>query len=58
MKKSTMTPSERRRAQAAFKARGLASRDEARKTGFYFSAASVHAELRAELKGAAKRMGR
>jgi hypothetical protein len=58
MKKSTMTPSLRQRAQAAFKARGLASRDEARKTGCYFSAASVHAELRAMLKGAAKRMGR
>ena len=57
-KKSTMTPTQRRSAQAAFMERALASRDEARNTGCYFSAASVHAELRAMLQLVAKRMGR
>ncbi|KUZ63493.1 prevent-host-death protein [Burkholderia ubonensis] len=35
----------RRRFQREFIARGLASRDEARRTGEYFDAADVHAEL-------------
>ena len=39
----------RRRMQAEFIARGIASRDEARHTGEYFEADSVHAELRAML---------
>ncbi len=38
-----------RRTQDEFIARGLASRDEARRTGLYFSADDVHAELRAML---------
>ena len=36
---------ERRRTRAEFIARGLASRDEARRTGVYFAADKVHAEL-------------
>lgn len=36
---------ERRRAQQAFIARGLASRDEARQTGEYFAAEDVLREL-------------
>lgn len=35
----------RRRARAEFIARGLASREEARRTGVYFAADKVHAEL-------------
>lgn len=47
---------ERRRTRAEFIARGLASRDEARRTGVYFSAPSVHAELRTMLATARKRV--
>ena len=47
---------ERRRTRAEFIARGLASRDEAQRTGIYFSAESVHAELRAMLAKARKRV--
>lgn len=36
---------ERRRTRAEFIARGLVSRDEARRTGAYFAAGDVHAEL-------------
>lgn len=36
---------ERRRTRAEFIARGLASRDEAKRTGVYFDADDVHAEL-------------
>ena len=36
---------ERRRTRAEFIARGMASRDEAKRTGVYFSADRVHAEL-------------
>jgi hypothetical protein len=36
---------ERRLTRAEFIARGLASRDEARRTGVYFAASAVHAEL-------------
>lgn len=39
----------RRRVQQEFVARGLASRDEARRTGEYFDAEAVHAELRGML---------
>ena len=39
----------RRQLQHEFVARGLASRDEARRTGEYFEAESVHAELRGML---------
>ena len=38
-----------RRQLREFLARGLASRDEAQKTGEYFEAESVHAELRGML---------
>jgi hypothetical protein len=38
-----------RRTQAEFIARGLASREEAKRTGVYFDAEFVHAELRAML---------
>lgn len=36
---------ERRLTRAEFVKRGLASRDEARRTGVYFAAGAVHAEL-------------
>ncbi|MEO7010451.1 MAG: YlcI/YnfO family protein [Caldimonas sp.] len=36
---------ERRRTRAEFIARGLASRDESRRTGVYIAADAVHAEL-------------
>jgi ribosome-associated translation inhibitor RaiA len=36
---------DRRRTRAEFIARGLASREEAKRTGVYFAADSVHAEL-------------
>jgi len=36
---------ERRRARAEFIARGMVSRDEAKRTGIYFGADLVHAEL-------------
>lgn len=36
----------RRRMQAEFIARGLAARDEASRTGVYYDADTVHAELR------------
>lgn len=35
----------RRRTRAEFIARGMASRDEAKRTGTYFTADQVHAEL-------------
>jgi hypothetical protein len=43
---------EYRRSQREFITRGLESRDEARRTGIYFDAADVHAELRAMLDAA------
>ncbi|WP_277603227.1 hypothetical protein [Burkholderia cenocepacia] len=43
---------ERRCAQREFVARGLASRDEARRTGEYIDAANVRAELERMLKAA------
>ena len=36
---------ERRRTRGEFIARGLISRDEAKRSGVYFAAADVHAEL-------------
>jgi hypothetical protein len=36
---------ERRRTRAEFIARGMASREEAKRTGIYFASARVHAEL-------------
>ncbi len=44
----------RRQLQREFLARGLASRAEARKTGEYFEADAVHAELRGMLVKARK----
>ncbi len=49
MEQSLRDEVQRRRMQAAFVARGLASRDEARRTGEYFDADTVHAELRGML---------
>lgn len=49
---------ERRRARAEFLERGLASREEARRSGVYHSADSVHAELRKLLAQASKRIGK
>jgi predicted transcriptional regulator len=49
----------RRQLQREFVARGLASRDEARRTGEYFDADAVHAELRGMLdKGKVGKGGR
>ena len=45
----------RRRTRAEFIARGLASRDEAKRTGVYFAAEDVHAELVQMLKDAKAR---
>lgn len=42
----------RRRMQAEFIARGLAARDEAKRTDVYFTVDEVHAELRAMLTAA------
>jgi hypothetical protein len=39
-----------RKSQAEFIARGLASREEAKRTGEYYDAAQVHEELRAMLE--------
>ncbi len=47
---------ERRRTRAEFIARGLSSREEARRTGRYFTAKSVHDELRTMLDKARKRV--
>jgi hypothetical protein len=49
---------ERRRTRSEFIARGLASRDEAKRTGVYHSADKVHAELRQMLAKASKRVRR
>ncbi len=47
---------ERRRARAEFVARGLMSRDEAQRSGAYFPAAQVHAELQQMLERARDRV--
>jgi predicted transcriptional regulator len=49
MEQSLRDEVSRRRMQAEFVARGLASRDDSRRTGKYFPADAVHAELRAML---------
>jgi len=47
----------RRQLQRDFVARGLASRDEARRTGEYYAADEVHAELEAMLAATTKGKG-
>ena len=47
---------ERRRTRAEFIARGLASRDEAKRTGVYFAADDVHTELGRMLADARARL--
>jgi hypothetical protein len=47
---------ERRRTRVEFIARGLMSRDDARRTGTYYAADSVHSELRKMLDKASKRV--
>jgi hypothetical protein len=47
---------ERRRTRAEFIARGLVSRDEARRTGVYVAASTVHAELGKMLAKASRRV--
>ena len=47
---------ERRRARAEFIARGLQSRDDARRTGVYHAAGQVHGEMRRMLAKASKRV--
>jgi hypothetical protein len=49
---------ERRRVQAEFIARGLRSRDEARRTGDYVDAEVVHDELQRKLDAARVRLPR
>ena len=49
-------PIEQRCLRAEFIARGLASRDEAKRTGVYVSANAVHAELAEMLAKASKRL--
>jgi hypothetical protein len=46
----------RRRAHAAFLARALKSREEARRTGVYYPATEVHAELQRGLDGRRKQV--
>lgn len=46
MEQSLRDEVNRRRMQAEFIARGLAAREEARRTGVYYSVEEVHAELR------------
>lgn len=46
---------ERRTMQAEFVARGLASRDEAKRTGIYHSADHVHKEIAERLAAARKK---
>jgi predicted transcriptional regulator len=46
MEKSLRDEVNRRRMQAEFIARGLAAREESRRTGVYYDADTVHAELR------------
>lgn len=47
-----------RRTQAEFIARGLAAREEAKRTGEYYDADEVHAELRAMLEAKRAERGR
>ncbi|KXG87997.1 YlcI/YnfO family protein [Agrobacterium bohemicum] len=47
-----------RKSQAEFIARGLASLEEAERTGVYYSADEVHAELRAMLAAKKAELGR
>ncbi len=47
---------ERRRARAEFVARGLTSHDEAQRSGVYFPATQVHAELHQILERARDRV--
>jgi hypothetical protein len=54
MEQSLRDEVNRRRMQLEFIARGLASRDEARRTNEYFGADGVHAELRGMLARARK----
>ena len=61
MEKSLRDEVNRRRNQAEFIARGLAAREEAKRTGVYYTADEVHAELHAmlaaaEAKAAGKKM--
>jgi predicted transcriptional regulator len=49
MEQSLRDEVNRRRMQSEFIARGLAAREEARRTGVYYDADTVHAELRGML---------
>mgnify|MGYP001126788066 CR=1 FL=1 len=49
MEQSLRDEVNRRRMQAEFIARGLAARDDAERTGVYYDADTVHAELRGML---------
>lgn len=56
VEQSVRTNIQRRQFQQEFIARGLASRDEAKRTGVYYSSEEVMDELKAKL--AAKRAGK
>jgi hypothetical protein len=47
-----------RKTQAEFIARGLAAREDAKRTGVYYSADEVHAELRAMLEKKKAELGK
>ncbi len=55
MEKSLRDEVNRRRNQAEFIARGLAARDEAKRTGVYYTVDEVHSELHAMLTEAEAR---
>jgi predicted transcriptional regulator len=57
MESSLRASVNRRQMQRDFVARGLQSRDEARRTSEYYDAADVHAELEAMLVAAEKAQG-
>jgi predicted transcriptional regulator len=57
MESSLRASVNRRQMQRDFVARGLQSRDKARRTGEYYNAADVHAELEAMLVAAEKAQG-
>lgn len=59
MEQSLRDEVNRRRVQAEFIARGLAAREEAKRTGVYYTVDDVHAELRAMLvEGEARAKGK
>lgn len=58
MEQSLRDEVNRRRMQAEFIARGLAAREEARRTGVYYTVEEVHGELQAMLAEARAKAGK